>query len=93
MPKILSTTRPRSVASKKAPMTLIGTQQTAGRQAPAGAPRLGSAAGAGRSLACSWHATAMSIDTAPIAFATKPATHMYVDVSNHRTRRLWEPSP
>ena len=73
-------------------MTLIGTQQTAGRQALAGAPRLGSAAGAGRSLACSWPATAASIDTASIAFATKPATHMY-DVPNHRTRRLWEPSP
>jgi copper(I)-binding protein len=84
------------VASKKAPMTLIGTQQTAGRQARAGAPRLGSAAGAGRSLACSWHAAALSIDTAPIAFATKPAsvaTAMYIDVPNHRTRRLWEPSP
>jgi hypothetical protein len=73
-------------------MTLIGTQQTAGRQALAGASRLGSAAGAGRSLR-SWPAADVSIDTAPIAFATKPATRMYVAVPNHRTRRLWEPSP
>ena len=74
-------------------MKLTGTQQTAGRQALAGAPRLRSAAGAGRSLSCSWQAAATSIDTAPIAFATKPATRMYVDVTNHRSRRLWEPSP
>jgi hypothetical protein len=41
-------------------------------------------------ISCSWPAAAI----APIsAFATKPATHMYVDVPNHRTRRLREPSP
>lgn len=72
-------------------MELTSVQQTAGRQAPAGAPRqsLGSASGTARShsVSCSWPA-------APIAaFATKPATRMYVDVPNHRTRRLREPSP
>jgi hypothetical protein len=80
------------LAGEKAPMTLIGRQQMAGRQALAAAPRLGSAVAAGRSLSSLWQAAA-SIDTAPIAFATKPATRMYVDVPNHRTRRLWEPSP
>jgi hypothetical protein len=73
-------------------MELTIVQQTAGRQTLAGAPRLRSVAGTGLSLAisCSWPAAAI----APIsAFATKPATHMYVDVPNHRTRRLREPSP
>lgn len=75
-------------------MELTSVQQTAGRQAPAGASResLGSASGTDRShsVSCSWPATAL----APIAaFATKPATRMYVDVPNHRTRRLREPSP
>lgn len=81
-------------------MELTSVQQTAGRRAPAGAPRqsLGSASGTARShsVSCSWPAAASlkSAALAPIAaFATKPATRMYVDVPNHRTRRLREPSP
>lgn len=75
-------------------MELTSVQQTAGRQALAGAPRpaIGSASGTGRSCSVpgSWPAAAAS----PIAaFATKSATRMHAYVPNHHTRRLREPSP
>ena len=76
-------------------MTTTSVQQTAGRQAFAAASRLGSGVLSGRPLAvCSWPADANDAAAkGSIAFATKPATRMYVDAMQHRTRRLTEPSP
>jgi len=79
-------------------MTTTSVQQMAGPLAFATAPRLRSAVLSGRSLAeCSWPVATKAGDIAiaqgSLAFATKPATHMYVDAANHRTRRLTEPSP
>lgn len=88
-------TAPAARTSTEVPMVSIQVTNTAGRQRSAGASRLGSVA-LGR--VCSWPVAGAA--TAPIAlapsamaFATKPATAMYVDVQNHRTRRLREPSP
>jgi len=55
-------------------------QASKGRQAFAGAPR---PVGGTSAKTCSWL----------IAGASTKATYMFVDVPNHRSRRLWEPSP
>jgi hypothetical protein len=88
----------RDQALETATMTTTSVQQTARPQAFAAAPRLGSAVLSGRSLAvCSWPVAnklgAEATIAGTFAFATKPATRMYVDAMNHRTRRLTEPSP
>jgi hypothetical protein len=56
-------------------------QASQGRQAFADASRpvAGSSA-----ETCSWLIAGVS---------TKATTHMFVDVPDHRSRRLWEPSP
>ena len=65
------------------------TYRMAGLQAPAAATRARCVVpGAGLAANASW-----PIAAASAVQATKPATHMFVDVLDHRRRRLSKPSP
>jgi hypothetical protein len=72
----------RDLTARRTAMRTTGAYLSAdGLSARAGALR--AVAATGQSIAmCSWL----------IAAQTKPATDMFVDSPNHRTRRPWEPS-